>query len=116
MASDSGGRAFFNNNSLSVAVTTALKETSTYYLLAWRPDNDEQRNAKFRRLEVSVAGRPDLIVRFRAALANQPTRQQNATRIQRNFRPKDTAGGTQRGFARGLSAASLAGFDCADIS
>ena len=65
MASDSGGRAFFNNNSLSVAVTTALKETSTYYLLAWRPDNDEQRNAKFRRLEVSVAGRPDLIVRFR---------------------------------------------------
>lgn len=65
MASDSGGRAFFDSNSLSVAVTSALKETSIYYLLAWRPENEEQRNAKFRRLEVSIAGRPDLVVRFR---------------------------------------------------
>lgn len=65
LASDTGGRAFFNTNALSVAVTSALKETSIYYLLAWRPDNDEQRNAKFRRLEVSIAGRPDLVVRFR---------------------------------------------------
>jgi VWFA-related protein len=65
LASDTGGRAVFNTNALSGAVTSALKETSIYYLLAWRPDNDEQRNAKFRRLEVSVAGRPDLVVRFR---------------------------------------------------
>ncbi len=65
LASDTGGRAFFNTNALSVAVASALKETSIYYLLAWRPDNDEQRNTKFRRLEVSVAGRPDLVVRFR---------------------------------------------------
>jgi len=28
---------FFNSNALSAAVTTALKETSVYYLLAWRP-------------------------------------------------------------------------------
>ena len=65
LASDTGGRAFFNNNSLSVAVTSALKETSIYYLLAWRPDSDEQRNPKFRRVDVSVADRPDLVVRFR---------------------------------------------------
>lgn len=68
LASDTGGRAFFNTNSLSVAVTDALKETSVYYLLAWRPDNDEQRNAKFRRLEVGIVGRPELIVRFRRGL------------------------------------------------
>jgi len=72
MASDSGGRAFFNTNSLSVAVTRALKETSTYYLLAWRPENDEQRNTKFRRLEVSIAGRPDLVVRFRRGFGESP--------------------------------------------
>jgi len=48
----------------SAAVTTALKETSTYYLLAWRPEGDEQRNQKSRRLEVTVNGRPDLLVRF----------------------------------------------------
>lgn len=66
LANDSGGRAFFNINSLSVAVSRALKETSIYYLVAWRPDNDEQRDTKFRRLEVSIASRPDLVVRFRS--------------------------------------------------
>ena len=65
LASDTGGRAFFNTNSMPAAVTTALKETSTYYLLAWRPESEEQRNPKFRRIEVSVVGRPDLVVRFR---------------------------------------------------
>jgi VWFA-related protein len=64
LAVDTGGRAFRNNNDLSPAVRTALKETSGYYLLAWRPDNDEQRNQKSRRIEVSVNGRPDLIIRF----------------------------------------------------
>src|SRR5438093_4274703 len=65
LASDTGGRAFFNSNLLSAAVTTALKESSVYYLLAWRPENDEQRTSKFRRIEVSVIGRPELFVRFR---------------------------------------------------
>lgn len=64
LAADTGGRAFLSSNDLSAAVTTALKETSTYYLLAWRPESDEQRNQKSRRLEVTVNGRPDLLVRF----------------------------------------------------
>ena len=72
LASDTGGRAFFNTNSMPTAVTTALKETSTYYLLAWRPDTDEQRNPKFRRIEVSVVGRPDLVVRFRRGFGELP--------------------------------------------
>ncbi|HXI26062.1 MAG TPA: VWA domain-containing protein [Pyrinomonadaceae bacterium] len=67
LAADTGGRAFFNNNNLSNGVTTALKETSVYYLLAWRPDNDEQRNPKYRRIEVAVMGHPDWTVRFRRA-------------------------------------------------
>ena len=65
LAVDTGGRAFFNSNALSPAVTTALKETSAYYLLAWRPENEEQRNQKPRRIEVSVNGRSDLVVRLR---------------------------------------------------
>src|SRR5215831_11135504 len=65
LASDTGGRAFFNTNSMPSAIATALKETSTYYLLAWRPESEEQRNQKFRRIEVSVVGRPELVVRFR---------------------------------------------------
>ncbi|HEX7721973.1 MAG TPA: VWA domain-containing protein, partial [Pyrinomonadaceae bacterium] len=72
LASDTGGRAFFNTNSMPTAVTTALKETSTYYLLAWRPETAEQRNLKFRRIEVSVVGRPDLVVRFRRGFGELP--------------------------------------------
>lgn len=65
LAVNTGGRAFRNSNALSPAVTTALKETSAYYLLAWRPENEEQRNQKARRIEVSVNGRPGLVIRFR---------------------------------------------------
>lgn len=64
LAVDTGGRAFRNSNDLAPAVSTGLKETSGYYLLAWRPDSDEQRNQKSRRIDVSVNGRPDLVVRF----------------------------------------------------
>jgi VWFA-related protein len=72
LASDTGGRAFFNTNSMPNAVATALKESSTYYLLAWRPDNEEERNPKYRRIEVSVVGRPDLLVRFRRGIGEPP--------------------------------------------
>jgi VWFA-related protein len=72
LASDTGGRAFFNTNSMPTALVTALKESSTYYLLAWRPETDEQRNPKFRRLEVGILGRPDLVVRFRRGFGEQP--------------------------------------------
>ena len=64
LAADTGGRAFFNNNNLAPAVRVALKETSTYYLLAWRPESEEQPTPKSRRIEVSVSGRPELSVRF----------------------------------------------------
>src|SRR5712691_795824 len=65
LARDTGGRAFFNTNALSAAVTTAVQESSVYYLLAWRPENEEQRRQRFRHIEVSVVGRPELLVRFR---------------------------------------------------
>jgi hypothetical protein len=69
LAVDTGGRAFFNSNTLSPAVRTALKETSAYYLLAWRPDNDEERQ-KNRRVEVSLHGRSDLVIRFRRSFGD----------------------------------------------
>jgi VWFA-related protein len=72
LASDTGGRAYFNTNSMPDAVGKALKETSTYYLLAWRPETEEQRNPKFRKIEVSVIGRPDLVVRFRRGIGEPP--------------------------------------------
>jgi VWFA-related protein len=70
LAADTGGRAFFNSNDLRPAVRTALKETSAYYLLAWRPENEEQHNQKARRIEVSVIGRPELAIRFRRSFGD----------------------------------------------
>ncbi|HEV2704894.1 MAG TPA: VWA domain-containing protein [Pyrinomonadaceae bacterium] len=74
LAAETGGRALLNTNSLDLAVTRALKETSVYYLLAWRPEAVEARggNAKFRRIEVSVKDRPDLQVSVRRGFYTTP--------------------------------------------
>ena len=63
LAADTGGRALRNQNTFDKFVGEALEETSRYYLIAWRPEGDEGRNEKLRKIEVSVAGRPDLTVR-----------------------------------------------------
>jgi VWFA-related protein len=65
LAKDTGGRAIFNTNDFSRGLATAVKETSVYYLLAWKPDSAGQNPGRFRRIEVSVLGRSDLSVRVR---------------------------------------------------
>jgi VWFA-related protein len=64
LASDTGGRANINTYGFDEAVSRALEETSSYYRIAWKPELDEQKGAKFKRVEVSVVGRPDLTVRL----------------------------------------------------
>jgi VWFA-related protein len=64
LAADTGGRALRNQNSFDGWVEQALDETSNYYLLAWRPETETQKDEKFRKVEVSVAGRPELTVRL----------------------------------------------------
>lgn len=71
IARDTGGRPLFNTNDLSVGVTRALKETSVYYLVAWQPETDEQRSGKFNKIELSVVGRPELVVRLRKIFAEK---------------------------------------------
>jgi len=66
LAKDTGGRAFRNTNlPMDKWVYKVLDETSVYYLLAWRPDNDMQKSGKFKRIQVTIADRPDLTVRLR---------------------------------------------------
>jgi VWFA-related protein len=73
LASDTGGRALLNSNTPDAGLVQALKETSAYYLLAWRPASMEQRGGKFHQIEVSVKGRDDLTVRVRSGfLSEQP--------------------------------------------
>ncbi|MEP6569664.1 MAG: VWA domain-containing protein [Acidobacteriota bacterium] len=63
LAEDTGGRALRNQNYFDRWVEKVLDETSNYYLLAWRPDKEEEKAPKFRHVKVTVAGRPDLTVR-----------------------------------------------------
>lgn len=65
LAADTGGKAIFNTNDLRTGLAPALKETSNYYLIAWKPDAESQKQSRFRNIEVKLIGRPDLTVRVR---------------------------------------------------
>jgi VWFA-related protein len=64
LAEDTGGRALVNSNSIPASIQAALDETSSYYLLAWRPDGDDQRTGKAQ-LKVTLKNHPELRVRLR---------------------------------------------------
>lgn len=73
LAGDTGGRALLNSESLSNAISDALKETANYYLLAWRPPTEAQKDGNFKKIEVRVAGRPELTVRMpKGFMVSQP--------------------------------------------
>ena len=68
LAKDTGGEAFRNTNMpMHQWVEKVMDETSSYYLLAWKPDNEEQKRGKFKNIDVSILGRPDLKVRVRTS-------------------------------------------------
>jgi VWFA-related protein len=65
LSRDTGGRPIFNTNDFKPGIKGAIKETSVYYLLAWKPDSDNQKTARFRNIQVNIIGRSDLSVRVR---------------------------------------------------
>ena len=71
IAEQTGGRAILNSSDIDEAVQQAIRETADYYLLAWRPDSPEVREAGAR-LKVSVKGHPEWRVRLRAASFSTP--------------------------------------------
>jgi VWFA-related protein len=64
IADETGGKFLKNQNYFDHWVSRMLDETSNYYRIAWKPEGDEQKGGRFRRVEVSVAGRPDLTVKM----------------------------------------------------
>jgi hypothetical protein len=79
LARDTGGRALRNTNYFDRWVAEVLDETSNYYLLAWRPENDEEKAPKFRQVRVNLIGRPELTARAPKGYVTGP-------------RPTETAG------------------------
>ena len=65
LAYDTGGRAILNSNDLGSGLKKALAETSVYYLLAWKPDPERPSSSKFRRIDVKLVNKPNLVPRVR---------------------------------------------------
>lgn len=67
LAKDTGGKAFRNTNApMAQWVENVIDETANFYLLAWKPDTEEQKRGKFKQIQISIVGRPDLTVRVRS--------------------------------------------------
>ena len=64
LADETGGRTIVNSGGLDQSLEQAVRETSDYYVLAWRPGSETERTARAR-LAVTIPGRPDLRVRMR---------------------------------------------------
>lgn len=62
LVSGTGGEFIANTNSLIAGVERAIEDSSSYYVIGFRPDKLDN---KFHRLAVTVKGKPDLIVRTR---------------------------------------------------
>jgi VWFA-related protein len=63
LAYDTGGRALRSTNFFDRWVANVLDETSNYYVVAWRPETEQEKAPKFRSVKINVVGRPELTVR-----------------------------------------------------
>ncbi|HEX8293557.1 MAG TPA: VWA domain-containing protein, partial [Pyrinomonadaceae bacterium] len=92
LAADTGGRALVNTNALGRVVSGALKETSLYYLLAWRPEAAGGGSPKYQRIEVAVRERPELRVLVRRGFYNGATPPEAARAEKRKKKDDKKAG------------------------
>lgn len=82
LAVDTGGKAFFNGGAVTAAIDESLRETANYYLLAWRPSSENQKSPNFKRLEISIPGRPELSVRVaRGFFTSEPQPEEKTSEI-----------------------------------
>ena len=63
MADRTGGRAFYNTNGIDAAIRKSIEDGSTYYTLAYYPENKNW-NGKFRKIHVKV-NRSGVKLRYR---------------------------------------------------
>jgi VWFA-related protein len=70
VAGQTGGRAFYNGNDLKGAMRHSIEHGSTYYTLAYSPQNKKW-NGDFRHIEVKVA-RPDTRLDYRRGYYGLP--------------------------------------------
>jgi VWFA-related protein len=64
LASDTGGKAFFDNNDLDRGIVEAQESISDYYVVGYYATNTTK-NGRFRRIRISIAGHPDADLNYR---------------------------------------------------
>jgi hypothetical protein len=95
LAADTGGRALLNSNDLEGGIARALDETSRYYLLAWRPENEAQRASNFSKIKVRIVGQPDLKVQLRRGYLGAPPEKSKAVAQPATVETTDVLGVTE---------------------
>jgi VWFA-related protein len=71
LAAATGGLPLINHNDLRVSIDQAMKDNQTYYMLGFYSSNPAHDN-RFRRIQLTVTGRPDLTVRTREGYVAAP--------------------------------------------
>lgn len=66
-----GGRFIRNTNDLQSNLTSVSAEAFTYYLLAWEPETEIEASEKLKNIEITVKGRPELIVLVNSGYLNE---------------------------------------------
>jgi VWFA-related protein len=79
IANDTGGRALRSTNFFDRWVSNVLDETSNYYIVAWRPEKEEEKVPKFRNVKITVMGQPELTVRAPRGYLNGPAHEPTVT-------------------------------------
>jgi VWFA-related protein len=95
LAADTGGRALLNSNDLAGGIARALDDTSRYYLLGWRPENDAQRASNFSKIKVRIKDRPELKVQLRRGYLGAPPEKSKATAQPTSVESTDVLGVTE---------------------
>jgi VWFA-related protein len=86
MAEGTGGKAFKNTNDLALSLKTSIEDGSTYYTLAYYPENKTW-NGQFRSIQVQGV-RPGLILRYRLgyyAVDPEKTNKEDSDAVAENF-------------------------------
>lgn len=72
LAVDTGGRALRNQNTFDLFINEAVAETSRYYLIAWRPEGAEEKTENYKKIQITVVGRPELTVNAARGFFSNP--------------------------------------------
>jgi VWFA-related protein len=82
LAGDTGGRALRNQNYFDRWVNKILDETSEYYLLAWRPNNQQETQSNFKNINVRIIDHPEYTVRLPRGFMNRTAAPAPTTEVQ----------------------------------